>query len=456
MKENYKILLLLLFVFASRIPFLFAGYGAEEDSWGVALNAMLMARTHIYEYSRIPGHPVQEYFYAFLPVKSAWAFNACTALMSTLCVFFFYLICKKMNAPAITGALMLAFTPVFFVNSSNDLDYNWALCFMLAAFYFMLNKKNTATAICVGLAVGCRITSGAILLPLAFYLFTTENDYKKTARFVLLSLFVCAMVFAPVIARYGKDFFGYVNQFGVPPVLKTIFKGTIGVWGIVGLFFIAILFLKSLVALLKKKFSPETSHVIYTCIITIVLFTTSYLWEPHKAAYLIPVIPFVILFILLLYKNKKIIYPTTIVLMLNCFFMGVNLADDNRSAPPSKLAVVKKINNNKIAVDVLKGNVIDDYQKRKARMEFAENVIQKTSAVNKNTLVIAGYWLNNILVQQHGRENANLTFVYYVDEKTLRDFKAKDFEIFCIAGQEKLNDGCYQGKFTDKYVKILN
>lgn len=455
MKENYKLLLLLLFVFASRIPFLFAGYGAEEDSWGIALNALLMERTGIYEYSRIPGHPVQEYLYAFLPIKDAWAFNLCTAVMSTFCVLFFYRICKKLNAPAFAGSIMLAFTPVFFVNSSNDLDYNWALCFMLAAFYFALDKKNMVAAICVGLAVGCRITSGAILLPLAYYLYASGNDSRKILRFVLVSLFVCALLFAPVIARYGKYFFGYVNQFGAPPALKTIFKGTIGVWGIVGLFFITILFFTSIIDFFKKKYNSEIFPAIFTCIITIILFTTSYLWEPHKAAYLIPVIPFVILFIILLNQNKKTIQVAASVLVLNCFFWGVNLADDNRSSPPSKLAIVKNINNQKIAIDVLKGNVIDDYQKRKARMEHAEGIIQKTSVFNKNTLVIAGYWLNNILAQQRGRENSNVTYVYYVDEKTLQDFKSKGFEIYCIPGQEKLNDGCYYGKFTEKYVKLL-
>jgi hypothetical protein len=217
-----------------------------------------------------------------------------------------------------------------------------------------------------------------------------------------------------------------------------------------------ILFFKSFITFLKRKINQESSPAILMCIITIALFTTSYLWEPHKAAYLIPIIPFVILFILLLYQNKKIIYATASILVLNCFFMGVNLADDNRSSAPSTLAIVKNINNQKIAVDLLKGNVIDDYQKRIARMKYAESVIQKTSAIKKSTLVIAGYWLNNILVQQRGCENPYVTFVYYVDEKTLQDFKSKGFEIFCIAGQEKLNDGCYYGKFTGKYVKLIN
>ncbi len=455
MKKNTKLILLLILVFASRIPFLFAGYGAEEDSWGVALNAMLMERTGIYEYSRIPGHPVQEYLYALLPVKNYWTLNGCTAIMSTLCVWFFYRICKKLNANAFTGLTMLAFTPVFFVNSTNNLDYNWALCFMLASFYFILDKKIVMAAVFVGLAVGCRITSGAILLPLTFYLVSSGCEKKIIWRFVFLSLLACALVFAPVFVRYGKYFFGYVNQFGVPPALKTIFKGTIGVWGIGGVFAIAASFFYALFLAGKFQYSKTVSRVLITCLLTIALFATSYLYEPHKSAYLIPIIPFVILFILLTVKNKKLIYTTACVLLLNCFFMGVNLADDNRSSLQSRFSHVFKLNNQKIAIDFLSGNVLDDFGKRTARMNYAEQIIKKVSGINRNTVIIAGYWLNNILMQQRGRENPYITYVYYVDERTLQHFEQKKFDIFIIQGQQKLNDGCYKSIFTHKYAAVL-
>jgi len=38
-KKNIYFLLLCLVAFLSRLPFLFAGYGVEEDSWGIALAA---------------------------------------------------------------------------------------------------------------------------------------------------------------------------------------------------------------------------------------------------------------------------------------------------------------------------------------------------------------------------------------------------------------------------------
>ena len=49
--------ILFIVVFISRLPFLSAGYGVEEDSWGIALAAAHTALTGVYEPSRFPGHP---------------------------------------------------------------------------------------------------------------------------------------------------------------------------------------------------------------------------------------------------------------------------------------------------------------------------------------------------------------------------------------------------------------
>jgi hypothetical protein len=57
---------LFLIVLLSRIPFLYAGYGIEEDSWGIALAAFHTHLSGIYEPSRLPGHPVQELVYSAL------------------------------------------------------------------------------------------------------------------------------------------------------------------------------------------------------------------------------------------------------------------------------------------------------------------------------------------------------------------------------------------------------
>ncbi len=456
MKFEFKFILLVLVVFASRLFFIDGGFGVEEDAWGFGLNALLMAKTGVYEYARIPGHPVLEYVYSFLPVKEAWLFNLCTAIMSTLAVVIFYLICEKLKTDAFAGALLLAFTPVFYVNSSNAMDYNWALCFMLAAFYFMIRHKKNTSALMIALAVGSRITSGAILLPLSIYLYMMEKKNPlKVLRYIVTTLLLCLLVFSPVIMRYGKEFFGYVNQFGYPPIIKSLFKASIGVWGILGLIMVVFLFVKAFKNYSNNNFERKYKPALLVSLSTIVLFFLSYAYEPHKAAYLICIVPFVILFILMLTENKKLVYAMLASFIISCFFAGINLADDNRSSTPSKLSYVATINKQKVAFDLLRGNVTDDYDKRLVRMNYVSEVITKAVMLPGKNVIICGYWLNNVLMQQRGQEKKDLLYLHYIDEKLMHDLKAKGFAIYIIPGQQIFNDQCYKGNFTERYAMPL-
>jgi len=58
-KTKFAFLSLIIIVILSRIFFLNAGYGSEEDAWGVGLTAKHITATGEYEASRLPGHPLQ-------------------------------------------------------------------------------------------------------------------------------------------------------------------------------------------------------------------------------------------------------------------------------------------------------------------------------------------------------------------------------------------------------------
>src|ERR1051326_1956714 len=80
-----------LLVFLSRLPFLSAGFGAEEDSWLLALTAKNIALSGQYELSRAPAHPLQEILYALLYHHglSAFVTNVFSAAASVLAALFF-------------------------------------------------------------------------------------------------------------------------------------------------------------------------------------------------------------------------------------------------------------------------------------------------------------------------------------------------------------------------------
>jgi hypothetical protein len=84
-KEHIWLFLLCLVVLISRLPFLDAGYGVEEDSWGIAVAAYHTNLYGVMEASRLPGHPVNEFIYSVFWGYGPWLFNFFSALCSVVC-----------------------------------------------------------------------------------------------------------------------------------------------------------------------------------------------------------------------------------------------------------------------------------------------------------------------------------------------------------------------------------
>ena len=66
-------------------------------------------------------------------------------------------------------------------------------------------------------------------------------------------------------------------------------------------------------------------------------------------------------------------------------------------------------------------------------MEFADEVITKTQKLNHKTIIIAGFWANDILVKIALPENVKI--IYYADEPELKKY-AKDYSIPYFDGTE--------------------
>lgn len=455
MNRNVRLLFIALVVLSSRLIFVDAGFGSEEDAWGYAVNAQLMAQSHTYEYARMPGHPVVEYVYSWLPVKEAWIFNICTALLSTIAVIFFFLILDRYRLQAVIGSLMLAFTPAFYIHSSDAMDYNWSLCFLLGSFYFLGKRWVLLSALFLALATGCRITAAVAIIPFMYYLFLASESRKNIFQFLLLTVILIFLIYAPAIKHYGFTFFNYVNQFGYPPLIKSLYKASVGVWGTTGLLATGIAIIISVKEFSRKTYSSTYRPLISSLILLVLLYVLLYFYEPHKSGYLIPVIPFVILFILLFVKNIIHQIIVCVMLIVGCFFAGINLADKNRSATPSDFAIIKTIHHQKVAFDLLNGSVTDDYKKRWARIHYTNKVIDAANKSEEKKVVISGYWLNNILIQVQGRENENILFKHYLGKEEIQKLSSEGFKIYYIEGQDNDNDKCYKGKFTDELAQLL-
>jgi hypothetical protein len=446
-KAKYVLLLITLLILLSRVFFLNAGYGSEEDAWGVGLTAKHIAATGEYEASRLPGHPLQEMFYAAIALKSSVAaMNAVTAFFSLLVCVFFFLIVRKLNyKQCFLATLCLAFTPILYIHSTDSMDYVWALAFMMMSFYWLLHERYIFAGILLGFAVGCRITSILMFIPFAIYLFNNSrasiiNIFRLGTTTALVSL----AMFYPVINKYGWGFFHYYDQFPYPPVSKVIFKATIGVWGSIGsivVFIAAIIIIKNFIN--QRKNDPSSNKLTIAALIAIILYTGLYIMLPQKSAYFIPLIPFVIL-LAVRYLNHSTFRIFACSIIVSSFLFGINLSDTTRGAEPSTMSKDVTLGGQTVHLDFLYGPVMDDYLKRKARINFTEQIVTKTNDLTDKSIIIAGWWLNPIEDKLFGKHNGNIKYVYTIDEPDMMENIDKGFTIYYLPEMDSINDLRYK------------
>lgn len=477
---NRNLLLAVVVIFLSRIPFLFSGYGSEEDAWGLILVARNIDLTGIYEVSRMPGHPVQELLLSQLWQLPSWALNLLTAIVSTMGVYYFMLSLRSWGiSNYIPAGFMLAFTPIFFINSTNVMDYTWALSLVMISMYLVASDRLVMAGVVLGLAVGFRITAGAMGIAFAVYLLSQDRPVLRIMMLGVSAIVTAVACYLPAFQVYGTDFFTYYEYFPYPPFLKNLYKGTIGAWGVIGFAaivlgsFLAVMRLKQrgflpdeamnenqepeksasvqpkapgnsgVMAFRKQLDSAMTAHrnkwLLILSVAVIILYTWSFLKIPQKSAFVIPVIPFIALTFAILLTGKQMRFIAGC-MVLSCFVLGINLDDPIRGSKTSSAAFRTVIGNTPVAIDPLSGMVTADNTKRRQKMNYAREVAERLSAVSEKTVVIAGWWQNEINYFLLNRKPQNLELVYYVDEKTLTGYHNSGYVIYYLPEQDYWND----------------
>lgn len=465
-RKYLPFLVLFIVVFVSRLPFLSAGFGVEEDSWGIVLAAAHTALTGTYEPSRFPGHPVHEFIYSAFPFHSALFYNLFSTFFSALATLFFALILQHLKFKHfIIAALALAFTPVFYISSTYTIDFVWTIAFILISFFCLLKEKFIFCGIFLGLAIGCRITSGAMFLPFLI-IFWQKNNMRgniKIALKVLIPLVIVSFIsYLPLMIEFGASFFMYYDQFPYPSIAKVFYKMIPGVFGFLGVLAIGIclvwLFINrnklSKGSMFENGLGLPTGQagkkIILSSIVVIILFVISYFRLPQKSGYMITVIPFVII-LFGYYLNSKLFNFLCCSLILSSFFCSINLTDTHRGATYSRLAVVFNVSGQELFFDPVSGPIFSDYSKRKIKIKYTDEVIEMAASISSKTVVIAGWWYNQIMVGLFPDNNTrNVIFESYIDEQKMKDYISKGYAIKYLPEQNIYNDQMFKMKSTDK------
>lgn len=453
-----------ILIFLSRIPFLFEGYGAEEDAWALRLVAERIATTGTYEVSRLPGHPFQELFYSLIWNAGAPAFNLLTALISTGGIHAFMLLLRKNRIPfpGLAGIAM-AFTPIVFIHSTDSMDYMWAISFVMMSALATSHKRFILAGLLLGIACGCRITSGAMLLPLGILTYAHANDGKKwiaVVQFTLSTFLFSTVAFLPVFSNYGTGFFTFYEHFPIPGWLKNAYKGTIGVWGLPGLLALCT---AVVVAFISGKQNHEdeepTSKVLrlfgWACKLTCILYAIAFIRLPLKSAFLIPLVPFLLAWLAMRISSRGF-KALTLIQILSSFTFGINLAEEHRGSEVSKHALVFEAGGQSVALDPFAGMVLADRSKRTQRIKYTDQILHSISQTKEKAVLITGWWQAHLLVMQreHRIPESTVVIRHYCSEEELNNWIRKGYTPYYLEDQAGYNDLRFKGEFTKRLARV--
>jgi hypothetical protein len=427
---------ILVVTFLSRIPFLDAGYGRINDGWRVASAAREIATTGRYAASRFPPHPVQELVCSLFWRQGAVAFNAATAFMSALAVLFFALSMDRLRIAGILEAsAALAFAPVIFVNSTSSLDYLWALAFILGSFYFVLDRKPILAGIFLGLAIGSRITSGAMLLPLLILAWRTLDPDKRifaSAKLVAAAGVVGIATFVPVVARYGLSFWTFIERGSSAE--EVLGRASTALWGRLGVAAIVLSLAWWVFRMVFRRPSVrplgvERRTVVLVCIVSIALYVIAFVRLPHVPAYLIPAMPFVLLLLAILLERP--------VFRVVCIAVAL-----------SSFAIVGRSG-------LSAGPIFEDHRYRIEAMDYTKRIVEIGRTLTRRTIVVAGKWAPKIEVYVPEGRSGPVQYVYLVNDKELRGYQEQGFDVYFLPGQRSYNFNRYGVDLPARGVKPL-
>jgi hypothetical protein len=169
---------------------------------------------------------------------------------------------------------------------------------------------------------------------------------------------------------------------------------------------------------------------------------------PQKSAYLMLLVPFGLLWLAHFLDQKSFLWLCVSVIF-SSFFMSINLTDSYRGAQYSKLAIKSTIASQEIFLDPLTGPVINDYTKRINKLNYTLQVIEAANKIKYPTIIICGWWFNQILIQQMDLTKQGMVkYAFYLNPSVMENYRLKGYTIYYLSEQEAYNDLFYHFNST--------
>jgi hypothetical protein len=418
------LILLASLVLGSRLLWIGDDYGADPDCYRVINAARQIAHSGRYVESRLPGYPVQEYALSLLVRGGPVASNGLTAVFSVGASLLFALILRKAGVQDhLLGSVAFALTPIVYISSTCSIDYIWAVAFVLGATHAVLLERPVLAGCLLGLGIGCRITSAAMVPLLGGLVLATgrpELRRRGLAFFMGAAAAVGFLCYAPVMLRHGLAFLTFAEPAAYPPLNGVLSRATTGVWGTVG----AAAAVGVGVALAAGKFrppprKPHARRLLRFCFVVVLVYTAIYARLPLESGYLIPAVPFALI-------GLGLVSPGPL-------FRAFCLA----------LCVSPFMEVGRSGIS-LGGRTASDRAARRDGGRTAQAVIDIASRLGDGIVIVCGSLQPRILSMVDSMSPDGRRYVYLVRERTtLERYAAEGYRIFFVTGAEAENLALY-------------
>jgi hypothetical protein len=327
---------LALALILSRLPLLGSGYGSDHDSWRNIIAALHMREAGRYVPSRVPGFPVYEGLLTLLAPGGWWATNVAAAMAGFAAAGLF---ARLLLRTAIRNPLLpwiaFAFGSPLWVRCTQTIDYAFGLSFFLAGCLLLLSKRYALAGVMLALATGCRASYVTVNLGVLALLVARRAPIRAYAVYALGYLPLVALEFLPVMRapetrelmlHFSKHASEHVTLVTLIPVLRLAVRFLLGKLGTcvvaVGILALAVRKLRGRTeagAGLEPAIRPEVRVPLLAFALGVVVAIGGmYLLIPGEGAYLLPLLPFVLLALAAMLPRRWMI-AVTLAMVAECF-----------------------------------------------------------------------------------------------------------------------------------------
>lgn len=428
-----------LLVLLSRLPWIGHDYGSDPDAYRVVATARALLHGEAYAPSRLPGYPGYEFLSVLTADGPPWASNLVTALSSVAAFVLLALLLRQLGARNyLLLACGFAMVPVVYISSCCTMDYLPSMTLSFSAAFALFRGRAAVAGMLLGLAISCRMTAGAMVLPLGVWLWLSlpwREALRASLTFGAIALGVAALFFLPVWRIYGAGFFMFYDNDDYPPLDIVLPRATTLVWGTLGC---AALLLIVVLLPWYRRYSGEQlrcvrkRHMLVVALGTCVLYLAAFVRLPDEAGYLVPLVPWMLVSLAILAP------PLLNSLLAAALLLSPWLGFDGWRP-------------------VLRGPILEDHAVRESQDADTRAVIEAVRPLPGRATVVCGWVLPRLSLELHGNTLGPHQFIYLVDnEDQYQYYLRAGWQIYYIPGVDAYESQARQIELAEHGARPLD